>query len=68
MSHHLKKLDEAALARLKALEGKTGKCVVAFETSPRLADVSEAELEEMRSAEKEMDAVLVAYACPVDKL
>jgi hypothetical protein len=68
MPHHLKKLDEVALARLEALEGKTGKCVVAFEVSPQLDDVSEAELKEIRSTEKEMNAVLVAYACPVDNL
>lgn len=68
MAHHFRKLDEAALARLKSLEGKIDKCVVAFEVRPGVADVSPGELKELQSAEKELNAVLVAYTCPVDKL
>jgi len=68
VSHHIKALEERDMSRLKMLEGKTGKCLVAFEADPRLADVSQAELEEIQAAEKEMKAVLVAYACPVEEL
>jgi hypothetical protein len=57
-----KKLDEASLAKLQALENETGYCVVALERQPELADISETELREIQSLEKEMDAVLLAYS------
>ena len=66
--HHFKTLDEKAMSKLKRLEGKMGKCLVACEAEPRLTEVSSAELKEMQAAEKEMNAILVAYACPVDAL
>jgi hypothetical protein len=57
----IKKLDVAGLKRLQELENKLGCCVIALEKQPGPAPLSETQLEELRSAEKEMDAILVAY-------
>jgi hypothetical protein len=58
----VKRLDEASLKKLKALEGQLGCCVVAFEPPPRPARLTDAQLVELRAMEKELKAVLVAYS------
>ncbi len=62
MADAVKKLDDAALKKLKALEGQLGCNVVAFEPPPRPARLSDEQLVELRSVEKELKAVLVAYS------
>ncbi|MFW6115544.1 MAG: hypothetical protein ACOC7Y_00620 [Chloroflexota bacterium] len=56
-------LDEASLAKVRALEEKIGACVLALEPKVKLRDLSEEELERLRSAEEELGVVLMAYEC-----
>ena len=60
--YQIKHLNEVNLAKLQALERESRYCIVAFEQQPRAANFSEALLERLQNLEKEMDAVLVAYA------
>jgi hypothetical protein len=63
MAEMVKKLDDAALGKVKALESHLGCCVVALEPAPRPAKLTDAQLVELRAMEKELKAVLVAYSC-----
>ena len=63
MSPQVKQLDEANLSKLNDLEKKLGKCVVAWDQELDPADISEDQVKELQSLEKELDAVLVAYNC-----
>jgi hypothetical protein len=56
-------LDEEHLAKLRALEGDLGVCLVALEPAYRLADLSEDQLQALRASEDEMGVVLLAYRC-----
>ncbi len=56
-------LDEASLAKVRALEEEIGACVLALEPKVKLRDLSEEELERLRSAEDELGVVLMAYDC-----
>ncbi len=56
-------LDEASLARVRALEDEIGACVLALEPKVKLRDLSEQELERLRAAEEELGVVLMAYDC-----
>jgi hypothetical protein len=58
----VKKLDDAGLQKLKALESQLGCNVVAFEPPPRPARLTDAQLVEIRALEKDLKAVLVAYS------
>jgi hypothetical protein len=40
MAHHIKKLDDAGLSKLQALERKLGCCIVALERQPWPATLS----------------------------
>ena len=55
------RLDEARLAKLRALEEEMGLCLVALEPAYRLADLSDEQLAGLRAAEKELGVVLLAY-------
>ena len=59
------RLDREKLARLTALEAKLGSWVVAVEPKVELANLSEAELRELQTAEQELGVILLAYK-PVD--
>jgi len=63
MNEQVKTLDEPGLARLQALEGKLGVCVVAWERQTRPASITDHQLNELQAVEKDMGAVLVAYEC-----
>ena len=64
MGHsRLKQLDEAGLTKVKSLEGRISSCVVALEAPTRLADISNEQLEQLKTAEEEMGAILLAYSC-----
>jgi hypothetical protein len=64
MGHsRLKQLDEARLTKVKSLEGRISSCVVALEAPTRLADISSEQLEQLKTAEEEMGAILLAYSC-----
>jgi hypothetical protein len=63
MSPQAKKLNDADIEKLKDLEKKLGKCVVAWDQKLDPAVISEAEVKELQALEKEMNAVLVAYNC-----
>ncbi len=63
MTYSIKKLDQTGLDKIKALENKLGVCIVAVENSPKPAAISDTQLRELQSMEKEIGAVLVAYQC-----
>jgi hypothetical protein len=63
MSPQAKKLDDANLNKLNDLEKKLGKCVVAWDQKLEPANISEDQVKELQTLEKELDAVLVAYNC-----
>lgn len=56
-------LDEARLARLRALEDELGTCIVALEREFHLADLSEEQLKRLQAVEQELGVVLLAYEC-----
>jgi hypothetical protein len=63
MSPQVKQLDEANLSKLNDLEKKLGKCVVAWDQKLEPADISEEQVKELQTLEKDLDAVLVVYNC-----
>lgn len=63
MMYSIKNLDETGLGKIKSLESKMGVCIVAVENAPKPAAISEEQIKELQSAEKEMGAILVAYKC-----
>jgi hypothetical protein len=63
MSPQAKQLDDADLSKLNDLEKKLGKCVVAWEQKLEPAVISEDQIKELQTLEKDLDAVLVAYNC-----
>ena len=63
MSPQAKKLDDANLNKLNDLEKRLGKCVVAWDQKLEPANISEDQIKELQTLEKELDAVLVAYNC-----
>ncbi len=63
MTYSAKRLDKANLDKVQALEKKLDFCVVAWEKTPKIAALSETQIKELKKAEKEMDAILVAYDC-----
>jgi hypothetical protein len=64
MGHRqLEQLDEAGLAKVKSLEGSISSCIVALEAPTKLADISEEQLKQLKTAEEEMGAILLAYSC-----
>ena len=63
MAPQVKKLDNGGLGKVQDLERKLGCCVVALERQPHAATLSRAQLQELQSLEREMDAILVAYRC-----
>jgi hypothetical protein len=64
MGHkHIKQLDEAGLAKVKSLESKLGSCIVALEAPTKLADISAEQLQQLKAAEKELGAILLAHSC-----
>jgi hypothetical protein len=63
MTYTAKRLDKANMDKVQTLEKKLDYCVVAWEKTPKVAQLSDSQLQELQAAEKEMDAVLVAYDC-----
>jgi hypothetical protein len=63
MSPQAKQLNETDLNKLNDLEKKLGKCVVAWDQKLEPADISEEQVKELQTLEKDLDAVLVAYNC-----
>ena len=63
MTYSAKKLEKTELEKLQNLEKKLGYCLVAWEKTPKIAHISDEQLNDIKSTEKEMDAVLVAYDC-----
>ncbi len=63
MTYSAKRLDKANMDKLQTLERKLGYCIVAWEKNPKIAPISEEQVKELKSAEQEMGAVLVAYDC-----
>ncbi len=58
-----KKLDKSGMTRLQSLEKELGCCLVALEPKPKLAHISAEQLRKLQSAEKELDAVILAFNC-----
>lgn len=63
MSPQAKQLKDPELSQISDLEKKIGKCVVAWDQRLNPADISEQQVKELQTLEKELDAVLVAYEC-----
>ena len=60
---HFKQMDAAQLSKLQNLEKEFGgKRIIAYESAPKLAEISPKQLEAVKSAEKELKATLVVYA------
>ena len=54
-------LDEAGVAKVKALEGELATWVVALEPQVKLADLSEVQLKKLQAVEEELGVVLIGY-------
>ena len=54
-------LDEAAVAKINALEEKLGRHIMAFEPGVSLAQLSSQEIEEIEALEKEAGVMLLVY-------
>ncbi len=63
MAQQIKKLDVDGMKKLRDLEEELGCCIVALERTPSPAKLSKKEVDQLQSAEKDMDAVLIAYSC-----
>jgi hypothetical protein len=55
------RLDREKIARLRELETKFGSWLVAVEPIAELAELTDEELQELKSLEKEMGVTLLAY-------
>lgn len=60
---YIKKLDEAALIRLQALEKNLESCIVALEKQPQIANLFVAEIRELQSLEQELHNIRLAHKC-----
>ena len=58
MTQQIKKLDEKNLSKLQALETRLGCCIVAMEHEPKPAALSEVNLKELQTVERETDSTL----------
>jgi len=59
---HFKQMSAAQVSKLRALEKDLGgKRIVAYESSPRFADITTKQLEMVKMAEKDLNATLVVY-------
>jgi erythromycin esterase-like protein len=54
-------LDEARLAKVKALEDELGFCIVAVEPEFSLAELSADQVKKLQAAEDDLGVVLLAY-------
>jgi hypothetical protein len=63
MTYSAKRLDKTNLDKVQALEKKLDYCIVAWEKTPGVAQLSDSQIQELQAVEKEMKAVLVAYDC-----
>ena len=63
MADRFKQLTPDALEKLQKMEKKWGHCIIAYEQFPDPAKLNDDELKEVQSLEKDLQAVLVDYAC-----
>ncbi len=62
MNHmHPAPIDDKGLERVRALEQKLGKVLVAVEPDPAYARLDREELAALQQAERELDTILIAY-------
>lgn len=63
MAQQLKiaKLDETAVAKITALEEKTGKHIMAFDKGPSFAALSEEDLAAVQALEEQLNVILLVY-------
>jgi hypothetical protein len=60
---HFKQMNSAQVAKLQTLEKEFGgNRIIAYESAPKVAQISPKQLDEIKSAEKELGATLVVYA------
>jgi hypothetical protein len=60
---HFKQMDAEALSKLQRLEKQFGgKRIIAYESAPKVAEISPDQLAAVKSAEKELNSTLVVYA------
>ena len=63
MTHQYKiaHLDETAVARIRQLEEKTGKHIMAFEQGPPFAALSPEDVQTVKRLETELGVILLVY-------
>ncbi len=54
-------LDEAGLKRIQQMEEAMGSLIVALEPHIPLAELSEEQMEKLKTLEEDLDVVLIAY-------
>jgi len=54
-------VDKSKLDKIKKLENSTGALIVALEPTAKYARLSQEQLDELQSAERELGVVMVAY-------
>lgn len=54
-------VDDTQLNKIKKLEASTGAVIVALEPAIKYARLSQQQLDELQSAERELGVVMVAY-------
>ncbi len=63
MMYSAKRLDRTNMEKIQEIEKKLDLCVVAWEKTPQIAQLSDSQLSDLKNLEKEMGAILVAYDC-----
>ena len=66
MAYPIKKLTNTQISKLQALETKLDSCILVVESDhrgPKLAKLDAEQLAQLQTAEKDMDAIFVAYKC-----
>ena len=58
---HVAQLDEREFQRLRELETELGVTLVALEPDPAFAELSAEQLQKLKTAERELKTVLIAY-------
>lgn len=63
MTHQFKiaHLNEASVEKIRQIEKKTGKHIMAFEQGPNFAELSQEDLQTVQALEKELGVVLLVY-------
>ena len=59
----LRKLNTTELSKIQSLEKEIGCCLVALQTPPKVAMITESQLMKIQKLESELNSVVLAYNC-----